>query len=140
MELYQNCSNHTPRAQNGPAQGGHGFYIGLYWENMKKSSCLKPEGLSLDIWYVASSSGALPKLFKSYPWGPKLACPGWSRVLHRLILGKHEKIFLSETTRPRALILGMKHHLVDLYQLCSNDAPGAKNGPTPRSHVLHRFT
>ena len=33
--------------------------------------------------------------------------------------------FLSE----RALIFGMQHHLVDLYQVCSNYAPGAKNGP-----------
>ena len=36
---------------------------------------------------------------------------------------KHEKIFLSETTSPRALIFGMKHHLVNLYQVCSNYAP-----------------
>ena len=34
------------------------FYIGLYRENMKKSSCLKPQGL--DIWYVASPIGPLP--------------------------------------------------------------------------------
>ena len=44
---------------------------------------------------------------------------------------KYEKIFLYETTRPRALIFGMKHHVVDLYQICSNYTPGAKNGPTP---------
>ena len=44
---------------------------------------------------------------------------------------KHEKIFLSETTRPRGLLFVMKHHLVDLYQVCSNYTPGAKNGPTP---------
>ena len=43
---------------------------------------------------------------------------------------KHEKIFLSETTRPRALIFIMKHHLVNLFQVCSNDIPGAKNGPS----------
>ena len=41
---------------------------------------------------------------------------------------QHEKIFLSETTRPRALLFGMKHHLVDLYQVCSNYSPGAKIG------------
>ena len=41
---------------------------------------------------------------------------------------QHEKIFLSETTRPRALIFGRKHHLVDLYQVCSNYSTGAKNG------------
>ena len=28
---------------------------------------------------------------------------------------QNEKIFLSETTRPRALVFGMKYHLVDLY-------------------------
>ena len=38
---------------------------------------------------------------------------------------KHEKIFLSETIWPRAMIFGMyRHHLVDY-------APGAKNGPAP---------
>ena len=41
------------------------------------------------------------------------------------------KIFLSETIRPIALMFGMKHYLVDLYQVCSNYAPGAKNVPAP---------
>ena len=44
---------------------------------------------------------------------------------------KHGKIFLSETMRPRALVFGMQLHLVDIYQVCSNYAPGAKIGPTP---------
>ena len=52
---------------------------------------------------------------------------------------QHEKIFLSETTMHRALILGMKHHLVNLYQVCSNYIPGAKIGWPPGSHVLHRL-
>ena len=39
-------------------------------------------------------------------------------------------ISLSETTRPGALIFGIKYHLADLYQVCSNYAPRAKNGPT----------
>ena len=47
-----------------------------------------------------------------------------------------KKNFLSETTRPRAVILGMKHHLVDLNQVCSNDAPGTKNGLTPGGHMF----
>ena len=46
--------------------------------------------------------------------------------LHR---EQHKKIVLSETTRPRALIFGLKYHLVDLYLVCSNYIPGAKNGP-----------
>ena len=32
---------------------------------------------------------------------------------------------------PRALIFGMYHNIVDLYQVCSNYAPDAKIGPTP---------
>ena len=42
---------------------------------------------------------------------------------------QHEKIFLFETTRPRALIFGMWYHLV--YQVCSKYSPGANNGPAP---------
>ena len=38
---------------------------------------------------------------------------------------------------PRALIFGMYHHLVDLYQVRSNFIPGAKNGPAP---VVNCFT
>ena len=51
------------------------------------------------------------------------------------IIGKTLKI-LSETARPRALIFGMVHHLVDLYQICSNNGPWAKSGPVLGSHVL----
>ena len=42
---------------------------------------------------------------------------------------KSLKIFFSETRRHRALIFGLKHLLVDLYQDCSYDAPGVKTGP-----------
>ena len=35
----------------------------------------------------------------------------------------------SETAKPRALIFGMKHCLVDLYQVCSNGGPWLQNGP-----------
>ena len=52
---------------------------------------------------------------------------------------KHEKIFLSKTTRPRAFMFGMKHHPVNLYQVCSNYIPGAKNGLALGPHVLHRL-
>ena len=41
-----------------------------------------------------------------------------------------QKIFVSETIRPKALIFGM-HDLVDIYPVCSNYAPEAKIGPTP---------
>ena len=38
---------------------------------------------------------------------------------------------------PRALKFVMKHHIVDLYQVWSNYAPGAKDGPARGSHFLH---
>ena len=57
-----------------------------------------------------------------------------------LYRGKHGKLFLSETIRPRALIFGMRHHLVDLYQVYSNYVPWVNNCPAPLgSHVLHRL-
>jgi len=39
---------------------------------------------------------------------------------------KLSKIFLSETTRPRSVIFGIKHHLEVLYQSCSNYTPVSK--------------
>ena len=49
---------------------------------------------------------------------------------------KHEKFSLSETARPRALIFGMQHHSVNLYQICSNYVPRAKNSPAS-GHMLY---
>ena len=60
-----------------------------------------------------------------------MALPQGSHVLHKLNREKHGKIFLSKTKSPIALIFDMQHHLVDLYQVCSNYAPVAKNGPSP---------
>ena len=50
-----------------------------------------------------------------------------------------KNIFLSEITRHRVIIFGMYHHLVDIYQFCSNYVPGAKTDPALGSHVLHRL-
>ena len=52
---------------------------------------------------------------------------------------RHEKIFLSvlsKTTRPRAFIFGMKHHLVKIYQVCSDYIPGTTTGP-PKGHMFY---
>ena len=50
-----------------------------------------------------------------------------------------KKIFLSETTRPRALIFGRWHHIMELLQVCSNYSPGVKKGPTLGSNALPRL-
>ena len=68
-------------------------------------------------------------------WLKEGPTPG-SHVLHRLIQGKKEQIFLSEATRPKALIFGMKHHLMDFNLVCLNYAHGTKNWPCPGSHRL----
>ena len=96
---------------------------------MKKSSCLKPQDLSHGIWYEASPSEPLPSLFKLYPWGQKRPHPRGHMFYIGLYREKHEKKFLSETIRLRALIFSMKHHLVDFYQVCSNNALWGQKWP-----------
>ena len=60
--------------------------------------------------------------------------PLGSHVLHRITLGKHDKLFLSETTRTKAMILGMQHHPVYLYEVGSNYTSGACHG----GHMFYR--
>ena len=47
------------------------------------------------------------------------------------------KIFLSEPTRPRALIFGMEYHLVDLYQVSSTYTPWANKSPCPGGQMFY---
>ena len=47
------------------------------------------------------------------------------------------KIILSETTMPRALVFGIKHHLMGFYQCCSIYGTGGKMAPPQRSVNLH---
>ena len=66
------------------------------------------------------------------PQGSKLAPPWGGHNLETLEQRKKtSKFFFSETRKCRALIFGMKHFLVDLFQDCSYDAPGVKSGPAP---------
>ena len=90
---------------------------------------------SLDIWYVESPSG-LYQICSNYAKSAKMT-PSWGHMFYIVLYWeKHAKIFLSETTMPRALILSMKHHLVILCQVCSYLIAGAKNG-RPRGHIFH---
>ena len=52
------------------------FYIGLYRENVKKSSCLKPQGL--DYWYLVFSITlwTSTKFVQIIDLGPKMVPPG----------------------------------------------------------------
>ena len=106
---------------------GHLFYNGLYWEQHEKiflSDTTRPRALLFGMKHHLVN---LYQVCSNYSPGAK------NGHMHYIDLyrGKHEKIFLSETTRPRAMIFGMKHYLVVFYQVCSNNTPRVKNGPTP---------
>ena len=73
----------------------------------------------------------LYQVCSNYAPGVKMAPPRGNMIYIGLYREKDETIFLSETTMSRAMIFGMKHHLVILYQVWSNYISGAKNGPTP---------
>ena len=83
---------------------GHMFYTGLYKEKRGKivlSKTTRPKA-------EASPCEPLASLFKLYPWGQKWPAPGVTCFIYiGLYKEKHEKIFLSETIRLRALIFGM---------------------------------
>ena len=74
--------------------GGHMFYIGLNRENVKKSPCLKPQGLK--PWYLVCSitKGTSTKFVHIIPHGPEIAPPRGPNVLHRLYIEKCEKNLL----------------------------------------------
>ena len=65
--------------------GGHMFYIGLYRENVKQSSCLKPEGIDNLYLVFSSPSRPLPSLFKLLPWAKNglvlgVTCLSWAYI------------------------------------------------------------
>ena len=72
--------------------------------------------------------------------GSNLATPRGSIVSIDLQWEKLKKIFFSETTRPTALIFGMKQWLMVLYINCAIHAPGIKFGHAPGVDSLHRLT
>ena len=115
MDLYQVCSNYAPCAKNGPVPGVTCFTsIGLYRENMKKSSCLKPQELEpYNIWYIASPSRPLSSLFKLCPCCQKMGPPRGSHVLHRLTQGKPEKdLFI-------VILMSFSHLMNRVIHMCS---------------------
>ena len=58
-------------------------------------------------------------------------------VTYALISTAIEKIFLSGTTKLRALIFSMKHHLVNFYQVCPTIFPWSQKFPSPWGHMFN---
>ena len=60
----------------------------------------------------------VPVGFISRSHGVQMVPVGFISRSHELKIDfQNENIFLSESTRSRALIFGIQHHLVDLYQV-----------------------
>ena len=71
------------------------------------------------------------------PLGPKMALPRGHMFYTGLYKEKPEKIFSSKTTRPRALIFGMKHHLVNFPKFDRIISLGPKMA-RPRGHMFYK--
>ena len=82
---------------------------------------------ALIFWYVNTID--LYQVFKNFAlWDTNGSVLGVT-CFALTYIGKHDKIFLSETTRNRALLFGMQNHPVDYYQVCSNYVPETRIGP-----------
>ena len=67
MDLYQDCSYDAPGVKTGLAPGVTSSKHRKKDGKLQNSSFLKLEGVEFDIWYVASPSGPLQRLFISCP-------------------------------------------------------------------------
>ena len=78
----------------------------------------------LEIWYVALPNGPLPS-----------SDQGVVVSNHRNTQKKYLKIFFFRTAWHRCLKFGMKHDVVVLYQICSNEDPRVQDSPRHWSEV-----
>ena len=118
---------------------GHIVYIGLYRENHETIFLSETTRHRALIFGAEHHLVNLYQVCSNYIPEAKIGPSQGYMFYIGLYMENHKKIFLSETTRSRALIFGMKHHLVNLYKVCSNYIPGAKIGPPQGSHVLHKL-
>ena len=108
------------------------FNIGFYRQNMKKIFLSQTMRTKVLIFGMYNHLVDFYQVCSNCPPGAKnCPVPGGHIFYIGLYREKHGKIVLSETIMPRALIFGMQHEIVDLYQVCTNYAPGVKIGPTP---------
>ena len=129
-----------PWGQKWPRPRDHMLYIGLNRGKHKKiflSETIRPRALI--FWYVASPCGLLPSLFKLCPWGQKWPCLGGHLLYEDLYREKHEKIFLSEAIRPRALIYWYEASSSRLLPSLFKLYPWSQKWSRPGGHVLHRL-
>ena len=76
MDHYQNCLNYAPGTKNGPARGVTSFTKAFIEKTWKSLLVWNHKVQSLDIWYVASASGPLPKFLNYAPGAKNGLAPG----------------------------------------------------------------
>ena len=128
VDLCQVCSYDAPPGQNWTFPWGvTSWNIGTKKEISKFffSETGRPRALIFGMLHVlvdlyqVCSYDTPPGQNWTFPWG----VTSWNIGTKKEI----SKFFFSETGRPRALIFGMLHVLVDLYQVCSYDTPPGQN-------------
>ena len=85
-----------------------------FWdENFKNHLVWNQKAWSLDIWYVASTSGPLSSLFKLYPWGQKWSRPGG----HIFYIGLYREMWKN------LLVWNHKALCLDIWYVASPSGP-----------------
>jgi len=111
---YHRCSNRSSWLHK-----SRGQYIGFKYKTFKNLFVWNYKAQSFHVWYIASSRGSLPKLFKLCPWGQNWPHPGGHNFTLIYLRQTSNDIF-SLTTYGNLT----KHHRNDPwvvpYQSCSN--------------------
>ena len=111
VDRYQVCLNYATLGQKGLPQGSHVLHRFIL-EKHEKIFLFETTRPNLDIWYIASSSGPLPSLFKLCPWGQKIG------------IG----LYRDGVNRSKSTFSEQGNH--EFSNMVAN-TPGAKNGPVP---------
>jgi len=102
------------------AQVGHGVKkVGFQNATFKNLLVWNYKAQSFHIWYIASSSGPLPQLFKLYPCGQNWPRPGGHSFILNYIR-KSSKDYFSWIANGNLTKLNRYGPWVVLYQICSN--------------------
>jgi len=96
-----------------------GQKIGLQKAIFKNLLLWNYQAQSCYIWYITSSRGPLPKLFKLCPWGQNWPCPGGHNFTLNYIRKSSNDNF-SWTDNGNLTKLNRNDPCVVLYQNCSN--------------------
>ena len=117
MAFYKDCSKFGPGVKIGPAPGVTSFTKDYIVKTLRifLSKSIRPRTT------IFGMQHHLVDLYKDCSkFAPRVKidpAPGVTSFTQDYIVN-FLKVFLSETERPRTVVFGMQHHLVNLYQDC----------------------